>query len=734
MLVRYLHLQHHNWLAATLFALFGLLLLGPLAQAQEPQQTAPKLTQFSVQVAAIGLDKVPAKAEVQFSGRIGPNPVNQTLAVDEEGKATLGFEPDAEVRNLWFTARAPGFVPVHYVWRNNHGPIQLPELQPVELETAVTIAGRIVDEQGQPIAGATVDISMPITWPKVNNYYFNLGTAVTDDDGQWKFENAPEDMSRSSIRVEHPEYLRNYVRGSKDLSTTTLKRGLTIAGRVLDAKGDPLAAARVRHGNDRFGTDDPMATTDAQGNFKLLNCKAGSTAVTVEAEGFSPQFQTVDLTEGEPHQQSELEFRLKPGNTLKMKVVDSRGRPVDGVTVVSDTWRGLRTLDFRTKTGADGTVQWNNAPPDAVLFDILKSGYMAARNTSLVAGGEEQVVTLYPELVISGRVLNAETKKNVESFRIIRGQKQESGSEIYWYDSESQDFTNGKFSYRISEPMLAWQIEISAEGYRPVKSREFKSNEGDATFNVLLELARGPTGTVVDRDGNPVADAEVVLASNDRRAQFQMGHFDSDPSKAEQVFSDATGRFTFSPQEAEQYVVVAVHDSGFAQVTNRELSENPQLRLEPWGKIDGQVRGGSGTDTNCDVSFYSQRLDTERALSRMVGLNYRTHTDAEGHFTMDRVLPGPGSAARVVVIEDGEMTIHSNRSQTPVEVVADQTSRVNIGGGGRAVKGHFVLNRQPAEDVRWRHEPTVSLEKIDPETGNRDLFSSACRSINHANR
>jgi hypothetical protein len=54
-------------------------------------------------------------------------------------------------------------------------------------------------------------------------------------------------------------------------------------------------------------------------------------------------------------------------------------------------------------------MQWDSAPTDTVLCDILKRGYMNLRDTPLKASDEEQVTTLLPPLVVSGRVTDAET-------------------------------------------------------------------------------------------------------------------------------------------------------------------------------------------------------------------------------------------------------------------------------------------------------------------------------------
>ena len=71
--------------------------------------------------------------------------------------------------------------------------------------------------------------------------------------------------------------------------------------------------------------------------------------------------------------------------------------------VAADTWREHRSLDFRVDTDKDGRFEWNSAPGDVVLYGVGKAGYMYRRQVALTPSDEEQVITLDPELVISGR-------------------------------------------------------------------------------------------------------------------------------------------------------------------------------------------------------------------------------------------------------------------------------------------------------------------------------------------
>ena len=702
-----------------LAAIICFVLAGPVTAQDNPQSDA-KLAALKVKVTASETGQPLDSAKVQFVGRIGPNRINQTENVDDSGSANLEYAAGDEVQHLWFTAQAPGYAPAHYIWRNDNKTIELPSEQLVSLETASVISGRVVDTSGRPIESATVDLSMPITWPKLDSYYFTLGEVQTDADGNWRFENAPKNPQQVSISISHRKYLKGRAAGSANSIVTVLEQGISIAGSVLTIDGQPIEAAQVRFGDDRFGTDEPTAVTDAAGRFELFNCKSKKSIVTVEAQGYAPQFLPVSVTTDQPQQNQQLEFRLEPGKVLKLRVVDDRGNPLEGVMVVTDTWRGYRTLEYNRRTGSDGTLQWDSAPADTVLFDLLKQGYMAARNTPLTASAEVQIVTLHPELVISGRVLDAQTKKNVKSFRIIRGQNQANSETTYWRRNDVASFTDGRFTYRIDEPILGWLLEISADGYRPVQSRVFKSDEGQATFNVLLQPADGPTGRVVDVQGQPVENAVVVLASENKNVHMKQGWVDLNNSSADRTTSAADGRFSFVPQDDENFLVMVFHDLGYAEVTHTQLETNADIKLQPWGRIEGQVLVGDKPDAGREVSFQPKRPVDGRSYRAIWSYGYETNADDQGRFHFDRVLPGPGTISRVIVVADGRYTMHAPSGQIPIEVQSNETTQATIGGSGRQVRGRLVLDHQPSPNgdngsSDWRFDPTLTLELFDKQ-------------------
>jgi len=239
-------------------------------------------------------------------------------------------------------------------------------------------------------------------------------------------------------------------RATDEKTASVLTKGPTVTGRVVDAAGLPVKGARAWIGGDNWVPNPPTGTTNERGEFILENCDRGRWFITVQAEGFAPKIGDVRV---EAHT-SPVEIQLtEPGSVVRGKVVDIQGQPVAAAFVGADTWRGHRLLHFRVDTDKDGRFEWKSAPKDVVLYDTGKLGYMSSRHVPLTASDREQVVTLYPELVITGRVSDGETGRPVPRFRLIRGQRYEGREKTHWAENEAVEITGGRYTIRFSE---AW--------------------------------------------------------------------------------------------------------------------------------------------------------------------------------------------------------------------------------------------------------------------------------------
>ncbi len=627
-----------------------------------------------------------------------------TIFSGEDGSAVIEWPAAATVHKLWFTARTPKRVPIHINWDDDRHPIKLPPQKELRFEPGTTIGGIVKDEAGQPIEGATVHVHAPPTENEGRNYVFALGAPKTDAQGRWRLDVAPKDLSELWANLEHPHYKPNGTPVSRDLtSVTVLKKGLTVTGRVIDAAGRPVRGVRVLF-EPRSGRrpDLPRGTTNERGEFALENCEPGPSIITVQAEGFAPQIADVRVEE----KTAPVEIRMtEPGSILRVRVVDIQGKPIAGAFVGANTWREYRSIEFRAETDRDGRFEWRSAPKDVVRYNIGKEDFMGIQ-PELTASGQEQTVTLHPKLVISGRVTDAGTGRPVSKFRVVQGWKWGRGrrDEINWSEKMAIEGTGGQYKVSFDEVRAGAFLRIDAPDYKSAVSRAFQANEGSQTFDFALHPAQGYTGLVLLPDGKPAPGAEVALATQGQPVSIRSGRLDRNWDFPK-TSTDPDGRFTF-PARDDKFLLVAVSEAGYAEVSSDEFAKSGKLVLQPWGRIEGGVRIGSRVGSDQEVLF--QPHPPNRAYFWSFG--YTTRTDERGRFRFDWVIPGPGIVSRTVATKlSGGATQHMPGWRQSVEVKPGQTVQVTIGGTGRPVIGRIVLDGTPEAPIDWTRNEPVEL-------------------------
>src|SRR5690606_9017642 len=114
-------------------------------------------------------------------------------------------------------------------------------------------------------------------------------------------------------------------------------------------------------------------------------------------------------------------------------------------------------------------------------------------------------------------------------------------------------------------------------------------------FRMTKENARDAVhGQVLRPDGTPVVGAEIALGTLEHRVM--LGRVEFTKRGAEWwTTSDVAGAFMFPP-EPEAHTVYAVDEWGFAAARVTRDQRIFKLVLQPWGRIEGQVRGTNLAD------------------------------------------------------------------------------------------------------------------------------------------
>ncbi len=171
-----------------------------------------------------------------------------------------------------------------------------------------------MDEQGQPLASATVRVAY-LDMPPVVFEYQNV-EAETDPSGIFRIRNVTPNRD-FYLEVTHPRFplrlsdtpLRAQPAQALQAVPLTLTLGVSFTGIVLDADGNPVAEARVRLLASRLRVSLPkglksagvaaelhrVTTTDADGRFAFEGLADGKRRLVVSHPQFSGHVETLDL-------------------------------------------------------------------------------------------------------------------------------------------------------------------------------------------------------------------------------------------------------------------------------------------------------------------------------------------------------------------------------------------------------------------------------------------------------
>jgi protocatechuate 3,4-dioxygenase beta subunit len=526
--------------------------------------------------------------------------------------------PEPLPEQLGVFVHKSGFVPARVVW-NLSPQSPLPGEYLLWLEKGTTIGGRVHDEGGMPIGGATVLLILWERGREVNGA--NVGVSImeaavtTDAEGRWRFDEAPSSLTDLRYRLKHPDFVEEYRFSKADgpeqqlregAAIWVMKRGVRVEGTVTDPAGRQVADAELLTGRDRFCSGSkPAYRTDVEGRFSFVHAPGPQVSLTVKSAGHAPTLAEFPVMPG----MAPLRIVLEPGRSLRVRVVDSRGAPLAGTYVCVDTWRGHRSLEWNTKTDANGRFTWDCAPPDEVLFDFLKIGYRNTRRVPLTASDEEQTIVLLKPLSLSGRVKEAQTDRPVEAFRLISGYAF-ANRRICWRWEHAVAFSGGRYQSPFKHDRQGdrkWFLRVEAEGYRPAVSEIDDSREA-LTLDFALEPGAAAAARVLMPDGGPAANATLAVVFGNPASldgdKLDAGHGNLVLSAA------ADGTFSFPAQEPP-YAIVGVHASGCAIATAEQFAENPTIRLEGWGRLEIISDGAAAADEPIPYHLHYPELPRE---------------------------------------------------------------------------------------------------------------------------
>ena len=254
--------------------------------------------------------------------------------------------------------------------------------------------------------------------------------------------------------------------------------------------------------------------------------------------------------------------------------------------------------------------------------------------------------------------------------------------------------------------------DISPNANHARLGRSVEADDADPAWidlHVGGSAPREVSGQVLDPNGEPVAGAQVVLGAEGKGVRILADGLERQnlASRPSIVTTDDQGRFAFSEVPPE-YVLVAAHKTGFAQVEVHAPVVSQILRLEPWGRVEGTLyigRHAAEDQVVMLMSFVGQ------GPASWVNMARTAVTTAGGRFVFETVPPG---WLQIGLRAEMGRRYPGWTSRRSIRVPAGQTLEVTVGGTGRPVVGKFVPPRGYAKPVDFTWGTRV-LTPVSPE-------------------
>ncbi|MEQ1894379.1 MAG: carboxypeptidase-like regulatory domain-containing protein, partial [Planctomycetota bacterium] len=605
--------------------------------------------------------------------------------VEAQGQFTVrGLEP-----GKWqIVARAAGFGPmapleVVLPRGTQDAPLVL------TLQPEASVAGTVLDPDGNPIAGARVTTPAGDMTETMRRLRDSSGVPQTVSDAEGHFVLAGLGPDVKAIQAAHERFapsaaLTLELSAGEAITDVSLRlqRGARVTGEVYERDGARAADVQIVAQN-RGTFEMSMSRTDGQGEFVIEHLAAGPWTITAmlgdaTAAGAadSPEnaasfldnlrFEMLDLAEGE---EKHVVLGAPPEAPVTVHGIVRHGRePVTQglVSFVPDGMKSIQGMKLAS-LASDGTFTTQlNAPGNYVVSVQVhegSSGGMQQNSVEFrerVPEGEEHRLEL--ELPLAGirgtvRGPDGAPAANARVTLTTEGGLQ-TGSMLGGHYAESSADANGRYTFRFLRPgtytvaaggALFGGAFGSASSAGRVLRTDIAVNEGQLVEGVDFELSKpcDIKGRVLDGAGAPVKDAAIFVRDSAGKLleRFSM------------TTSGADGTFTYSGVAPGEYLVSArgkeLASSDSAPV--RAAADAPgqvELRLSPGTRLIVEVLDAEGLAAQAMVTV----LDAQgREVQGMIGFSELSSAFSQGFdSTQQSIGPvPPGTYTVIAVSGDG---------------------------------------------------------------------------------
>ena len=318
------------------------------------------------------------------------------------------------------------------------------ELGPIALAAGIAGAGRVRDAAGAPIEGVWIEVQdllelQPYIANRAGARWSCRTWARSDARGVFKLPGMVPSGGRLRARADgcYDELLFGV--GVGEPLDVVMTKSVPVRGCVVDAAGAPIPKATVWVGTQ----NEQRIESAVDGTFEVSPRKRGAQRVYTSMQ-IAGRWQSNAVTAqpgGEP-----LELRLTADAAVDARVVrvvarDAAGKPVPAFNAYA-SWNPQHQMQYRpdalllarwsrdqrdwTAAAQDGTAALTGPSPEGetLIVFVRADGHGLGRIEAdeKALGGEPLVVTLQPEAILRGRVVDAQSGAPIAGARVLTTQ------------------------------------------------------------------------------------------------------------------------------------------------------------------------------------------------------------------------------------------------------------------------------------------------------------------------
>jgi hypothetical protein len=582
---------------------------------------------------------------------ISPFPIEATT--DKKGLARLGpIAPGLATLGV----RADGFVP--------RGAVAVADPPPAEtrvpLQRAGVLTGRVVDAQGYPVDGATIEI------------------VGTDPTGAPIFD----DPRRSTFQAAHFDAMLGGPAPLVPAGELGVMPG-PVPAIPHDGSGIRFAPPGPAFGAGSMGAVGQASlaepwVTESDGTFRASPASPGRLRAIVH----HPQYVEAqsDLVTLAPGGEAHVDVVMHAGGTLEGRVVDAHDRAVEGARVVVAAMRG--SLERSTRSASDGTFAFAALPEEVSLtagVDDDDEQPDVRMTVSIPEGGRKELTVHLPEPREALPVTVVDDRDRGVAAAQVSVSSLSAESPL-----RTTAFTGDRGEASLKRARgVPLRVEVSAPGRAP---KVVTTDGTEAELRVALSPAETATGEVVTARGrDAIAGAEVVLTT-DLGVRRTRTNAEGDFSLAE--LAPGAAKLTIRAAGCAPVTrTVTIPDSG-----GRRAFEIPRVELAEEGAVEGEVDDANGNPV-AGARVAKDQVPTWLVVGATP--DGMAVTDAKGRFTLKQLPAGTvfleAYAPDVGRAKTEGIQVVSGRTTSRVQITLAKDADADPASKGPAASGSVAV-------------------------------------------